>query len=65
MEILTTVEKFLNENQVSLEEVKQILLINILIIVGASIMSALFTFLMRQMIINVSRYIEYDLKMKF
>ena len=26
---LTTVEKFLNENQVSLEEVKQILLINI------------------------------------
>ena len=59
---LTIVEKFLNENQVSLEEVKQILFINILIIVGASIVSAFFTFLMRQMIINVSRYIEYDIK---
>ncbi len=59
---LTTVEKFLSENQSTLIEVKQILLINILIIIGASILSAFFTFLMRQMIINVSRYIEYDLK---
>ena len=59
---LTTVEKFLSENQTTLEEVKQILLINILIIIGASILSAFFTFLMRQMIINVSRFIEYDLK---
>ena len=59
---LTTVEKFLSENKATLEEVKEILLINILIIIGASILSAFFTFLMRQMIINVSRYIEYDLK---
>ena len=59
---LTAVEKFLSENQATLEEVKEILLINILIIIGASILSAFFTFLMRQMIINVSRYIEYDLK---
>jgi len=59
---LTAVEKFLSENQTTLEEVKQILLINILIIIGASILSAFFTFLMRQMIINVSRFIEYDLK---
>ncbi|WP_350287565.1 ABC transporter ATP-binding protein [uncultured Croceitalea sp.] len=34
----------------------------ILIIVGAALLSGLFTFLMRQTIINVSRYIEYDLK---
>ncbi|MEX0314112.1 MAG: ABC transporter ATP-binding protein [Allomuricauda sp.] len=34
----------------------------ILIIVGAALLSALFTFLMRQTIINVSRYIEFDLK---
>ena len=59
---LTTVEKFLSENQETLENVKQILSINILIIIGASILSAFFTFLMRQTIINVSRYIEYDLK---
>ncbi len=34
----------------------------ILIIVGAALISGFFTFLMRQTIINVSRYIEYDLK---
>ncbi len=32
------------------------------IIIGATAMAAIFTFLMRQTIINVSRYIEYDLK---
>ena len=31
-------------------------------IIGADIIAGLFTFLMRQTIINVSRYIEYDLK---
>lgn len=34
----------------------------ILIIVGAALLSGFFTFLMRQTIINVSRYIEFDLK---
>lgn len=34
----------------------------ILIIVGAALLSGVFTFLMRQTIINVSRYIEFDLK---
>lgn len=38
------------------------LLVNILLIVGATIISGLFTFWMRQNIINVSRYIEFDLK---
>ncbi|PJB12836.1 MAG: ABC transporter [Flavobacteriales bacterium CG_4_9_14_3_um_filter_40_17] len=38
------------------------LLINILLIVAATIISGLFTFWMRQNIINVSRYIEFDLK---
>ena len=32
------------------------------IIIGAALLSGFFTFLMRQTIINVSRYIEYDLK---
>lgn len=41
---------------------KELLLEYILIIIGAALLSALFTFLMRQTIINVSRYIEYDLK---
>ncbi len=38
------------------------LLVNILIIVGSTIISGLFTYWMRQNIINVSRYIEFDLK---
>ena len=37
-------------------------LFNILIIIGASLVSGFFTFLMRQTIINVSRYVEFDLK---
>lgn len=41
---------------------KESLLNYILIIVGAALLSGFFTFLMRQTIINVSRYIEYDLK---
>lgn len=41
---------------------REMLLEFILIIVGAALISGFFTFLMRQTIINVSRYIEYDLK---
>ena len=43
-------------------EAKSLLFEYILIIMGAAILSGLFTFLMRQTIINVSRYMEYDLK---
>jgi ATP-binding cassette subfamily B protein len=35
---------------------------NILLLLGAAVIAGLFTFLMRQTIINVSRLIEYDLK---
>ena len=42
--------------------VKSELLKNILYIVGAAIIGGIFTFLMRQTLINVSRYVEYDLK---
>lgn len=38
------------------------LLTSILMIIGATLLSALFTFIMRQTIIVVSRYIEFDLK---
>ena len=43
-------------------EAQDLLLEYIVIIVGTALLSGLFTFLMRQTIINVSRYIEYDLK---
>ena len=59
---LTAVENFLMDNQGSLSDLKSLMLNNILIIIGATLLSGFFTFLMRQTIINVSRYIEYDLK---
>jgi len=42
--------------------VKSELILNILYILGAALIAGLFTFLMRQTIINVSRHIEFDLK---
>ncbi|GGW27057.1 ABC transporter ATP-binding protein [Arenibacter certesii] len=50
------------KNEIILTEAKSLLLEYILIIVGAALLSGFFTFLMRQTIINISRYIEYDLK---
>ena len=59
---MTTIENYLNLETVSPDELKEILLMNIVFIVGASLISGFFTFLMRQTIINVSRYIEFDIK---
>lgn len=42
--------------------VKSELLNNILLIIGAALLAGFFTFLMRQTIIVMSRYIEFDLK---
>ncbi len=50
------------KNIISKDEAKELLLENILIILGTALLAALFTFLMRQTIIKISRYIEYDLK---
>lgn len=45
-----------------ISEVKSVLLVNVLIIVGVALIAGFFTFLMRQTIIVTSRLIEYDLK---
>ncbi|RDY60949.1 ABC transporter ATP-binding protein [Flagellimonas nanhaiensis] len=58
---IQAIEKFV-ANSISISEAKELLFGYILIIIGAALLSGLFTFLMRQTIINVSRYIEYDLK---
>lgn len=58
---IEVVEKYGN-NIIDKSEAKELLLENILIILGTAFLAALFTFLMRQTIIKVSRYIEYDLK---
>ncbi len=59
---LNIVEDYLREDMVSLEEVKHELFINILIIIGITLLAGFFTFLMRQTIIVVSRLIEFDVK---
>jgi ATP-binding cassette subfamily B protein len=59
---LTAVENFLESKSSDLAIIKEILLINILIIIGTTLVSGFLTFLMRQTIINVSRYVEFDLK---
>ena len=59
---ITTVNLYLNDPTGDLSKTKNILLENIALIVGAAILSGLFTFTMRQTIINVSRFMEFDLK---
>ncbi len=49
-------------SQMTEPQARDLLLEYILIIIGAALLSGFFTFLMRQTIINVSRYIEFDLK---
>ncbi|RZS93159.1 ABC transporter ATP-binding protein [Aquimarina brevivitae] len=56
------VEQYINGEVSSISEVKSGLMTNILLILGAVLISAFFTFLMRQTFIVVSRFIEYDLK---
>ena len=61
-ESLNVVEDY-NRNKITdLSFVKSQLKINILYIIGAAIISGLFTFLMRQTLIVMSRLIEFDLK---
>ncbi len=58
---IEVVEDFVGD-KIAEPAARELLLEYILIIVGAALLSGLFTFLMRQTIINISRYIEYDLK---
>lgn len=46
----------------TIAQTRTLLLSYIGIMIGAALLSGLFTFLMRQTILNVSRHIEYDLK---
>jgi len=59
---ITAVEQHITSGYLELNEVKRKLIINIALIIGAAIVAGGFTFMMRQMIINVSRFIEFDLK---
>ena len=59
--IVEVVEQY-NSGVLSQSDASNLLLEYMGIIIGAALLSGFFTFLMRQTIINVSRYIEFDLK---
>src|SRR5690606_12401458 len=59
---VTVVKQYMNGEITNLAFVKSELLINILLLLGAALLSGFFTFIMRQTFIVVSRYVEYDLK---
>ncbi|WP_417784733.1 ABC transporter ATP-binding protein [Tenacibaculum sp.] len=59
---LNVVEDYQLGKITEMSEVKSILLTNILLIVGVTLLGGFFTFLMRQTIIVMSRLIEFDLK---
>ncbi len=61
---VTVVKKYLDGELMDIGDVKQQLLINVLLLLGAALLSGFFTFLMRQTFIVVSRYVEYDVKNK-
>lgn len=58
---ITVVEQYIKA-EIEKSTAQELLMEYILIIIGAALLSGFFTFLMRQLIINISRYIEYDLK---
>ena len=59
---VNVVELYLNGTNVSVNDVQFELVKNIFLILTASISAGIFTFLTRQTIINVSRFVEFDLK---
>ncbi len=61
-ESINIAEDFKNNIITDISLVKSKLLTNILLIVGAALLSGFFTFLMRQTLIVMSRLIEFDLK---
>ncbi|MAK35465.1 MAG: ABC transporter, partial [Flavobacteriaceae bacterium] len=59
---VNVVDEYIRGSITDLESVKSELIKNILLILGTTLLAAFFTFVMRQTIIVVSRYIEFDLK---
>ena len=59
---ITLIEKYFLLEEISRENLEKNLLNNILLIIGSALSAAVFTFLMRQTLINMSRFIEFDLK---
>lgn len=56
------IEEYVKKENVAISEISFDLLKNILLILGATTIAGFFTFLMRQTLIVMSRYVEFDLK---
>ncbi|WP_375238550.1 ABC transporter ATP-binding protein [Aurantibacter sp.] len=61
-ETIDIIDEYLKADTKDLTNLKSSLLLNISLIIGTAISTGVFTFFMRQTIINISRYIEFDLK---
>ena len=59
---ITLIEEYSLKNSIDIDFLKKGLLKNIIFIVLSALASGVLTFIMRQTLINVSRYIEFDLK---
>lgn len=61
-DIVNDVETYINTSSKDFTALKSAMLYKLILLLGAALLSGFFTFLMRQMIIVVSRFIEADLK---
>ena len=59
---ITLIEQYTLKKSIQIEYLKQSLLMNIIFIILSALIAGVFTFIMRQTLINVSRFIEFDLK---
>jgi len=59
---ITLIEQYTLKKSIQIEYLKQELLMNIIYIILSALIAGVFTFIMRQTLINVSRFIEFDLK---
>ena len=59
---VSAIEEYAKSPNQDISQITHLLIKYALIIIGATVISAILTFFMRQLIINVSRYIEFDLK---
>lgn len=59
---ISAIEEYAKSPKEDSSEITHLLVKYAVIIIGTTVISAVLTFFMRQLIINVSRYIEYDLK---
>ena len=59
---INVIENFISKPESSINDLQNELVMNVFLILAAAVSAGIFTFLTRQTIINVSRYIEFDLK---